>query len=232
MYIIKYGGSRVSPTPDSYDNEFIDSLIELVKKYPNEKFLIIIGGGALCRKMQEGVEDKEKKDLVGIEATRINAKYVISRFEEAKLNVYPKVLTDPTKKVEGDYQVYFSGGWKPGNSTDFVTMKYAETFNADKVIKVSNFDYVKDVSPLKLKDKNKEKMKDILKKAEDLKEITWQKMVDLVGTEWVPGLHTPLDSKAAGLGLKNRNITLYIIPESEVEKVLSEQEFVGTIVNG
>jgi len=231
MYIIKYGGSRISPTADSYDEEFISNLVNLVKKYHHEKFLIIVGGGALCRKMQEAVKTQEEKDLVGIEATRINAKYLIQRFQNATIDVYSEVLKDPTKNISKDHQVYFSGGWKPGNSTDYVTMQYALTFNADKVIKVSDFTYVKNISPLVLKDLTKDEREKKLSQAEELKVISWQKMVNLVGETWIPGLHTPLDPLAAKLGLEHKDISLYIIPESEIEKVLAREEFKGTLVN-
>jgi len=231
MYIIKYGGSRISPTADSYDEGFIAELIELVKKYSNKRFMIIVGGGALCRKMQEKMTTKKEKDLVGIEATRINAKYVIEKIKQANLDVYPEVLKDPTQNISENHQIYFSGGWKPGNSTDYVTMRYAVTFNADKVIKVSDFTYVKDISPLELKDLSKGEREKRLAQTPKLKIMTWQKMVDLVGETWIPGLHTPLDPLAAKLGLQHRDISLYIIPEKEIEKVLAGEDFQGTVVN-
>jgi len=146
--------------------------------------------------------------------------------------VCPEVIKDPTEKKEG-FRLYFAGGWKPGWSTDFVTMKLAETYAAERVIKISDFEIVKDFSPLKVKDLSKAERDNILAEAKDLPTATWQKMVDLVGTEWVPGLNTPLDPIAAKLGLDNKQITLYICRESELDKVLfgNLETFHGTIVN-
>ncbi len=236
MNIIKYGGSKVSPTPETRDDKFIDDLIELTKKYSDQEFMIIIGGGALAAKKvsEEPNADDERKDWLGIEATWENAEYVIKRFQEAQVEfVCPDVIKDPTKKVSG-YRIYFAGGWKPGNSTDYVTMTLAVTYGAEKVIKISDFEVVKDLSPLKIKDLSKEEKHQKLEEAKDLPEATWQKMVDLVGTKWIPRLNTPLDPLAAKLGLENKFIILYICQESELDKILADdlEGFRGTIVKG
>lgn len=245
MNLIKYGGSRLSPTEDSYDNEFVNYLISLVKKYHDQKFMIIIGGGALCRKRvrEEMIINpnitKDERDWIGIRTTWENASYVIKKFQEAGINdVCSEVVKDPTLKVDieneqNNYRIYIAGGWKPGNSTDFVTMTLAKTYGAENVIKVSDFKVVKDISPLAIKDLTKEEMKIELAKSKDLPKATWQKMQDLVGTEWVPSLNTPLDPLAAKLGVENPNISLYICQETELEKVLSgSDDFIGTLVNG
>ena len=236
MNIIKYGGSRVSPTPETHDDGFIDSLIDLTKKYSSQEFMIIIGGGALAGKKQseEPNADNDRKDWLGIEATWENAQYVIDRFQSSGVEkVCPEVVKDPTHKVSG-YRIYFAGGWKPGNSTDYVTMTLAVTYSAEKVIKISDFEVVKDLSPLKVKDLTKEERNLELNKAKDLHQATWQKMVDLVGIKWVPGLNTPLDPLAAKLGFEHNQMTLYICRESELNKILSGDmaHFAGTIVQG
>ena len=235
MNIIKYGGSKVRPNEDTYDDEFIQGLIGLVKKHSDQEFMIIVGGGALARKKQNDHPnvDQKKKDWLGIEATWENAEHVVKRFQDANLKVCPDVIKDPTKNVSG-FRIYIAGGWKPGNSTDYVTMMLAKTFAAERVIKISDFEVVKDLSPLKVKDLTKEERNLELNKAKDLHQATWQKMVDLVGIKWVPGLNTPLDPLAAKLGFEHNQMTLYICRESELNKILSGDmaHFAGTIVQG
>ena len=235
MNIIKYGGSKVYPV-DSYDNKFIQSLIDLVKKYSTQEFMIIVGGGRLARikQEQEPEADADRRDWLGIEATWENAQYVIDYFIKNGVGgVCPEVIKDPTKKIEG-YKIYFAGGWKPGNSTDLVTMTLAKIYSAERVIKISDFEIVKDFSPLKVKDLSKADRDNILAEAKDLPQATWQKMIDLVGTKWIPGLNTPLDPLAARLGYEIKTVSLYICRESELDKILSGNlgTFKGTIVSG
>ncbi len=235
MNIIKYGGSKVRPKEDTYDDKFIQSLIDLTKKYSDQEFMIIIGGGALARKKQreEPGADADRRDWLGIEATWENAQYVIDYFiKNGVEGICPDVIKDPIEHKEG-FRLYFAGGWKPGNSTDYVTMMLAKTYAAERVIKISDFEIVKDFSPLKVKDMSKADRDNILAEAKDLPQASWQKMVELVGTEWVPGLNTPLDPLAAKLGLENKHITLYICREYELDKVLfgNLETFKGTIVS-
>ena len=97
--------------------------------------------------------------------------------------------------------------------------------------KISDFEIVKNVKPTYLIGKNKEEMKEILSKADDIKETTWQGLVDLVGTEWVAGLNTPFDPRAAALGLKLEDtLTLYIGRKEQIPKMLKNEEFIGTVV--
>ncbi len=242
MYVIKFGGSRLRPNKD-VDQSCVDFLISLAKNHPKEKFLFIIGGGFLARQLQE--EGKESlntlfkpdedlieqgRDLLGIRATRENGRYLIQAFNKANLNVSPTLLYDPTELPKENYNIYIAGGWKPGWSTDYVAMKFAQKFDAKTVIKVSDFEYVRNVSPLSLEGMKKEDIDEKIKDADVLKDTTWEEMANLVGTKWVPGLHTPLDPLAAALGLKNKDITLYIIEEEQIGNVLNKEEVKGTVV--
>jgi uridylate kinase len=234
MNIIKYGGSRVSPSAGEHDDAFIDSLIGLVNNYKDQDFMVVIGGGALARhkQAQEPSADSDRKDWLGIEATWENAAYVIDRFVSSGVEgVYGEVIKDPHEKVEG-HRVYFAGGYKPGNSTDFVTMLLAKNYGASRVVKVSNFDVVKDISPIKFFKVPEDERGDVLARAADLNNATWKEMRDLVGEVWVPGLNTPLDPRACGVGLENPQIALYICRESQIRNVLDDDlnSYVGTII--
>ena len=243
MYVIKFGGSRLRPNKE-VDQSCVDFLISLVQKHPTEKFLFIIGGGFLARQLQEDGQSslntlfkpdndliEQGRDLLGIRATRENGRYLIKAFQEVKLNVSPILLHDPTQLPKDNFKIYIAGGWKPGWSTDYVAMKFAQKFNAKTVIKVSDFEYVRNVNPLLLQGMKKSEIDEKIKDADVLKDTTWEKMADLVGTKWVPGLHTPLDPLAAALGLKNKDITLYIVEEEQIVNVLNKGEVKGTIVS-
>ena len=92
MNIIKFGGSIVNPD-GKYDEKVIGEFIKLVKN-SKDKFIFVVGGGKLCRKIQwvakkflkEALKDEKQveyaNDWLGIATTKINAHYVLKKFEE------------------------------------------------------------------------------------------------------------------------------------------------------
>ncbi len=242
MNIIKVGGSIINPD-GKYDNKVAEDLISLIKS-SKEKFILVIGGGKLCRKVQEaampflkealGAEISYANDSLGIAITKINAQYLLNFFQKKMgEEVYPEILLDPTQKVKAKHRVFFIGGWKPGHSTDKDLMLLAKTFKAERIIKLSNFDVVKEISPLEILHLPEEEEKRRLAAAKELPRMTWKELKDLVGTKWVPGLNTPFDPRAVEEGYKMRNsVTLYIGRREELPKMLSGGKFKGTIVKG
>ncbi len=184
-----------------------------------------------------GTDSEQKsfaRDEIGIATTKINARYVLNYFKKylgGKIKIFPEILIDPTEKVDKSYDAYLVGGWKPGHSTDTDMMLLAKTFKASRVIKISDFEIVKNVKPTDLLGKSKKEMKNILDNAKDLDSMTWKELTKLVGSEWAPGLNTPFDPKAAKIGydLKNR-LTLCIGRKEEVGKMLGGEDFRGTVV--
>jgi len=242
MNIIKLGGSIVNPN-GKYDLSVIDEFIELVRD-SQEKFIFVIGGGKICRDVQNTAfpflinalgRDRRvnlAKDWVGIAVTKINAAFLLEQFkEELDEQVYPEIILDPTQKITSNARIYFAGGWKPGCSTDKDMMLLAKTFAADKIFKTTNISFIKRIKPTDLVDKKEEEKKELLKNAEDIHQMTWWELKELVGDEWIPGLNTPFDPEAVKLGTEIKP-TLYIGKKEELLKVLKNQEFVGTVVKG
>jgi uridylate kinase len=244
MNIIKFGGSIVIPG-GNYDNNVINEFIDLVKD-SKDQFMFVVGGGKLCRNVQNVSDEFLKtaldnedsiqyaKDWLGIATTKINANYVREQFTKVFGDeVYPEIILDPTMKVESNCRIFFTGGWKPGSSTDKDMMLLAETFQAEKVFKISNFGLVKNINPIEFSKVPEADKKKVLDEAEEIKEISWQGLVDLVGTEWIPGLSTPLDPPGAVIGLKLKDkLTLYISKKEELAKILKGEDFQGTVVKG
>ena len=244
MNIVKFGGSIVNPD-GKYDNKVIKEFISLVKN-SEDKFIFVVGGGKICRLMQDAcqgyletaMKSEEAIDLardsIGIAATKINARYVLRKFrEEFGDEVYLEIILDPTAKVETKCRVFFAGGWKPGHSTDTDMMLLAEAFSATRVFKISDFPFVKRIKPTdfaKLKESEREKS---LTEAEDIKEMSWQDLKELVGEDWIAGLNTPFDPVATKIGNKlGKRTTLYIGKKEEFFRFLDEGKFDGTVVKG
>ncbi|MFT4326433.1 MAG: hypothetical protein ACMXYK_02940 [Candidatus Woesearchaeota archaeon] len=221
-HIIAYGGSIVCPK--KYDMVALKALSNVINIHTKDTFIIVIGGGYLARDLQKKskITDPYAKDWVGIAATRINAEFVRKYLQSNCKNVHPEILLEP-KKVTGR-KVYIAGGWKPGASTDYDAIRFAKAYNAKKVYKISNISDILDVKPQYF-DKTK------IHSYKKLKTISWSKINNLVGKEWIPGINTPLDPPAAKLGkeLGKKEFSLYLGKKEDLEAMISGT-FKGTII--
>jgi uridylate kinase len=240
MNIVKFGGSIVNPD-GVYDETVINEFVKLVKSSP-QKFLLVVGGGKLSRKIQAvakpflhtALNNKNQEaianDYVGIAVTKINASYVLEQFKkDLGKAVYPEVILDPTQKIKSKARVFIAGGWKPGVSTDTDMMLLAKLFKAKRVFKISNFAKVKKIRPQQFAKLSKQKQKKVFREATDIEQMSWRELKNLVGNKWVPGLSTPFDPEAAKIGLKLK-VTLYIGKKEEFIRFIKKGKFEGTIV--
>jgi uridylate kinase len=220
--IISLGGSLIYP--ESIDVDFLKKFKSLIETYVKKgfQFVIICGGGKLARNYQESAESiislsDTDKDWLGISATKMNAELVKSIFK--KQEVYDRVIFDPTIKLDTDKNIIICSGWKPGWSTDYDAVLMAENIGSNKIINMSNIDFVYDRDPKENKD------------AKSLKEISWPEFRKLVGDKWSPGLNMPFDPIAAKEAEKNNFKVIIIGKElSNLEKVLDDNEFKGTTI--
>jgi len=244
-----------------YDLEAISLLGKLARKNPKDKFYFIIGGGALARYKQNLEKEKISSflninlnsklkspseldnyvknvllDRIGILATRENAKKVLEILKNHLgfgEEVFDEVLIEPYGRVNPSIKsrIFVAGGHLPGASTDFVSMKYADNFNATKIHKVSNY-------PVMLNVRAKEFDKKRAHEYPVLRKTTFNEVIGLVGNpeDFEPGDSTPLDPSAAKLGLKlsqrNPSFMLNIGLEECLPKMVSGENFDGTIVKG
>ncbi len=239
MIIIKYGGSILSPNENGYSETAISELVRLLPLFKDEEFCLIIGGGHICRTLQNASEQVLKNvipqeqmnfalDEIGIATTKINANYLMHILRhEFHGEVCDELVIDPHSKPKSGYRIYLATGARPGHSTDYDTMALAESFEADRAIKISDFPVVLNVKPAQF---DKEKIADY----EELPQISWQALQELVGYQWQAGANYPLDPHAAilGVNLSHRDcgFTLLIGQYSELEKMIAGKEFVGTRV--
>ena len=226
LYVMSVGGSLIFP--DEIDVEFLKKFKEFIlnRVEKGDRFILIAGGGKICRKYQQALKSvvkdisDEDNDMMGINTTWMNAYLLKSVFGDLVNN---EVIKNPTEQEvdfgEGSEEgVLVGGGWKPGCSTDFDAVLIAKRFHADTIINLSNIDYVYDKDPNKFDD------------AEIIKEIDWSEFQKLVGDKWDPGLNAPFDpiasKECAKLGLRvailnGKNL-------KNIGKFMDGEEFVGT----
>ena len=235
--IVKYGGSIIN-SESGYNKKAIDNLINNLNQFPDDKFIIIIGGGKLARKIQYVTKDviaefasadivSVAQDWFGLSVSRINAEYVKQLVSSRVELVHNEILIDPNvTELPSDSRIFFSGGWKPGFSTDYVSMLFAKNLNQNKLFKISDFEVILDVTPQEI-DKNN------LSQYAPLPKLTWNKLQELIGTTWTPGLNAPLDVASVQLGLdlnKSVNFKLSVGKFSELHKMLKNEKFNGSVV--
>jgi uridylate kinase len=204
--IISLGGSLI--VPEEIDIDFLKEFKRLIltEIEKGKKFVIITGGGKICRRYQDVAKEisnptNTELDMLGIKALNLNAELVRILFRECK-----------------DVEIY--GAEKPGNSTDFVATSLAKENNAKIVINLSNTDYVYDSDP---------KTNPNAKKFE---QISWQEYRKLIPKEWNPGLNSPFDPVASEMAEKE-GIEVIIMngkPIDNLAKCLNGEKFSGTII--
>lgn len=220
VIVISLGGSLI--IPGEVDVEFLKGFRELIlsniKK--GKKFVIITGGGKVCRKYQEaGIKitnlTDDDLDWLGIHATRFNAEFIKTLFKDYAED---KIILDPTQPIKLNKSMVLGGGWKPGWSTDYDAVILGNQLGARRVINLSNIDYAYDKDPNKHKD------------AKKIEKISWTDYEELIPKEWNPGLNTPFDPIASKLA-KESSLEVVILNGkniSNLEKCLNGEDFIGT----
>lgn len=220
--VISLGGSLI--IPDQVRSEFLKEFRQLiVSKLDEFQFVIFTGGGATARTYMEGAAaasqiTDEQKDWLGIHSSRLNAQLIFQIFRDYSSH---KIIIDPSEKQELIKPITIGAGWKPGWSTDYCATQAAITNGFDKVINLSNIEYVYDKDPREFDD------------AERIEDITWADFRKIVGDEWKPGLNAPFDPIASKLA-QERDIDVVVADGKNIENtkaILEGKEFKGTLIH-
>jgi len=218
--IISLGGSLVAP--GEIDLGFLKNFKHSLQKYlPQKRFFILVGGGKIARIYQKALLEfgakSNDRDWIGINITKLNAEIVKQMFLG---NTYPKIITDPNKKVKTNKDVIIGAGWKPGWSTDYDSVLIAKNHNIKTIINLTNIDYVYDKNPSEFSD------------ARPLRDVDWKSFERIVGSKWLPGLSMPFDPRASKLAasLKLKVVMINGKHLDRFEDFLNNKPFIGTII--
>lgn len=220
IIIISLGGSLVAPA--EIDLGFLKNFKHSLLKYLGKvRFFVIVGGGKPARNYQKALLEfgakENDRDWMGINISRLNAEVVKQMFNG---NVFPKIITDPNKKVKTNKDIVVGAGWKPGWSTDYDAVLIAKNHNVKTIINLTNIDYVYDKNPSDFPD------------AKPLQNVDWKSFERIVGTTWSPGLSMPFDPRASKLAakLKLKIIMLNGKNLERLEDFLNNKPFIGTTI--
>ena len=225
--IISLGGSIVAP--NGINIKFLKDFKKLILKQVKlgKKFVIIVGGGKICRDYQNAARkvceiskckiQTEQLDWIGIHSTHLNASLVREIFGD-KAN--QEIVKDLENLPKFKKAIIIGAGTKPGWSTDYDSVFLAKKYKAKTVANLSNIAYVYDKDPKKFKN------------AKPLKNISWQDFLKIIGKKWKAGMNAPFDPIASRLAKKIGLKAVFLKGTNlkNFEKFLEGKKFKGTII--
>lgn len=220
--IISLGGSLI--IPDSIDVKFLNDFKELILEQVKngKKFLIVTGGGKVCRRYQDAAKEvsnpsNEDLDWIGIASLKLNAELLRVTFGHYAGD---RVIPNLSKKFDFDKPIVIGSAFEPGQSTDWDAVLAAENIGAKKMVNLSNTDYVYDSDPKKNPN------------AKKIEKISWIEYRDLIPKDWNPGLSTPFDP-VASKEAERIGLEVVLMNGNNIENLknyLDEKEFIGTVI--
>lgn len=222
LFILSVGGSLINP--GQLDTKFLTEFKKLILSQTKKgnRFILITGGGKLCRDFQTGLKSVNKAtsadlDWLGIATTWLHADFVRLMFGKT---AHPTIVKDPNKKVNFKENILVAGGWMPGRSTDDDAVRLAKIYGADTVINLSNINFVYNKDPNKFKD------------AEKITKISWTDFKKIVGNKWNPGKNAPFDPTATTLAAKLKLKVIIANGKNlnNLQNILDSKPFIGTTI--
>jgi uridylate kinase len=216
--VLTIGGSVIlsKDLESSYFKKLANLLKIISKKY---KLFIVVGGGDVARRyIKLGRElgfSEDILDLIGIDITRINAKFLSNILTDSN----NKITYTTDEAIKLDKSIVIMGGTTPGHSTDMVGAEIAEKTHSELFIIATNVDGIFDKDPNKYSD------------AKQIKEIEIDQLIKSFGTQWSKaGKHMVVDGPALKI-VKRAKLTTYVLNGKrldQLEKALNFQSFDGT----
>ncbi len=224
-YIISLGGSLIVHEAGKIDWKFLKDFRKLIlsRIKKGEKFFIIAGGGSTARNYINAADKISKisdndRDWLGIHSTRLNAHLLRTIFRDV---AQTNIIKNPTYRLPIKKKVVIAGGWKPGWSTDYVAALIAQEYGINKVINLSNINYVYSEDPQKNKNATK------------IEFIDWAGFQKIVGTKWSPGLNAPFDP-IASQKCNQLNLSVSILNGKKIDNLknyFNNKKFIGTVIS-
>jgi len=220
--VISLGGSVI--VPKEVDYKYLKDFSKLVKKFSKKnKFVVLTGGGNTARKYIEllvKLKAGEKAySIVGIAATRINARLVSGVFDMSY--EIPESL-EGVKKALNKRNLVICGalGMQKDMTSDGNAAEVAEMIKADFFVNITNVDGLYDKNPKQYKS------------AKFIPSINFEDFMKIVNKiKFKAGQHFVLDQSAAKIIYRGK-IKTYIINRNlnNLKKVLKGKNFRGTSI--
>jgi uridylate kinase len=142
--VISLGGSIFTQVLDDLDR-LVNELEQVHEEV--ETLVVVVGAGSLKSHIHAASQEASQAelDLVGIQATRLNAATLKTYFDDAHPTI-PTSLQELVEAVEYSDMIVM-GGTEPGHSTDAVAALAGELIDADMMVNVTDVDGIYDRDP-------------------------------------------------------------------------------------
>lgn len=151
---IVIGGSILAR--DELEPDFIRRMAAKIMRLAERHSLyVVVGGGAPARKHIRAARDcgvkEERLDLVGIQATRLNAQTMVCVLEKlgASVNIEIPHTVEGAIRLSEQCDIVVMGGTVPGHSTDYVAVELAVKAHCARLVNATNVDGVYERDPKK-----------------------------------------------------------------------------------
>lgn len=228
IFVINVGGSLLSPSDEVvFDFDRAAKVKQLVQSFPNNKFILCVGGGKITRKYQTLLEEKglskTSEHEVGVALINVNAvmlKATMEDIAEDKILRYEDFKSD--SPITFEKQVLISAAGAPGHSSDWNTIKLALRAGEKKTYSLTNIDGVYNKDPKTNPDATLQS------------KLSWKEYLDIIGnpTEHKPGAKYPVDPLASQLATEN-GVGFYVLSGDDLEnfsQALRGEPFKGTLI--
>ncbi|MFW6233168.1 MAG: hypothetical protein ACOC3Z_00735 [Nanoarchaeota archaeon] len=224
--MISLGGSAIIPN-DKIDLKFLRDFRKLLLKHSKDyKIIVSCGGGTTARKYINALDEfgstYKMQSYIGIDVTRMHAKFINYIFGNKPLEDIPRSMNDVKKKLKiKDIIICGAFQYKPNQTSDSSSAEIAKELNCSFINLTNVAGYY---------DKNPKKHKN----AKLIPRTTWKDFNKAaIKMKFHPGQHFVLDQKASKIIMKNK-IPTYIIGNSikQLDNVLSGKKYNGTLIFG
>ncbi len=142
--------------PGNVDLEYVKKLATFLNDLElNNQIAVVTGGGKLARKYIEVAREMGASetvcDLIGIDASRMNARIVSIALGDKSVPEPPTDFLKAREWMEAK-KIVVMGGTHPGHSTDAVAALLAEYIGAELLINASDVDGIYDRDPQEYSD--------------------------------------------------------------------------------
>ena len=176
------------------------------------QLMVVCGGGKPARYFIDIAKtigaSPEVLDYLGIKSSHINALLFMAAL--GNIAEQPTVYETPGERFDGREpgKVWIGGGHKPGTSTDYRTVAFAEAMGADLVINATDIDGVYDKNPKTHPD------------AKKLPELTFEQLETIIkdNTRQAPGEYGLFDLAAIKKSLETR-IPVAIVDGTDPQEI-------------